>query len=103
MVYQQKLRFVLYIDQITGHLGLVLTVRGLTPKFGSFKTEGFDELRFECRLANNPALARVGCWYSIRKLQARFFAGDYGSAVDASLRAKRLLWTSPSQFETAEF
>ena len=25
------------------------------------------------------------------------------SAVDASLRAQRLLWTSPSQFETAEF
>ena len=37
------------------------------------------------------------------RLQARFFAGDYASAVDASLRAQRLLWTSPSQFETAEF
>src|SRR5262249_43236750 len=36
------------------------------------------------------------------KLQARFFAGDYGAAVDASMRAQRLLWTSPSQFETAE-
>ena len=42
-------------------------------------------------------------WYWTRKLQARFFAGDYASAVDASLRAQRLLWTSPSQFETAEF
>src|SRR5262249_20417628 len=29
--------------------------------------------------------------------------GDYASAVDASLRAQQLLWTSPSQFETAEF
>jgi PAS domain S-box-containing protein len=45
----------------------------------------------------------VECWYSIRKLQARFFAGDYASAVAASLRAQRMLWTSPSQFETAEF
>ena len=42
-------------------------------------------------------------WYWIRKLQARFFARDYASAVDASLRAQRLLWTSPSDFETAEF
>ena len=33
----------------------------------------------------------------------RFFAGDYATAVDASLRAQQLLWTSPSQFETAEF
>jgi PAS domain S-box-containing protein len=103
LAFAQKLRFGLVIDQITGHLGLVRTLRGLTPKFGSFNDERFDELRFECRLANNPALARVECWYSIRKLQARFFAGDYASAVDASLRAKRLLWTSPSQFETAEF
>jgi PAS domain S-box-containing protein len=103
LAFAQKLRFGLVIDQITGHLGLVRTLRGLTSKFGSFNDERFDELRFECRLANNPALSRVECWYSIRKLQARFFAGDYASAVDASLRAKRLLWTSPSQFETAEF
>jgi len=103
LAFAQKLRFGLVIDQIAGHLGLVRTLRGLTPKFGSFNDERFDELRFECRLANNPALARVECWYSIRKTQARFFAGDYASAVDASLRAQRLLWTSPSQFETAEF
>ena len=42
-------------------------------------------------------------WYCFRKTQARFFAGDYASAVHASLRAQQLLWTSPSQFETAEF
>src|SRR5204863_6338423 len=29
--------------------------------------------------------------------------GDYASAVNTSLRAQHLLWTSPSQFETAEF
>src|SRR5262249_56251268 len=64
--------------------------------------EAFDERRFERHLASNPASAEVECWYSVRKLQARFFAGDYGAAVDASIRAQRLLWTSPSQFETAE-
>src|SRR5262249_20596044 len=37
-----------------------------------------------------------------RKLQARFFAGDYVAAVEASVAAHRLLWTSPSYFETAE-
>jgi PAS domain S-box-containing protein len=101
--FVQKLRFGLVIDQITAQLGLIRTLRGLTPKFGSFQNDAFDEFRFERRLANNPALAEVECWYSIRKLQARFFAGEYASAVDASLRAQRLLWTSPSQFETAEF
>src|SRR5262249_34261301 len=38
----------------------------------------------------------------IRKLQARFFAGNYASAIEASLRAQELVWTAPSLFETAE-
>src|SRR4030081_239079 len=39
----------------------------------------------------------------IRKLQARFYAGDYKSAIEAELQAQRLLWTSPSFFEVAEY
>jgi PAS domain S-box-containing protein len=101
--FAHKIRFGLVIGQLTAQLGLIRTLRGLTPRFGSFNVEGFDELQFERHLANNPALAEVECWYSIRKLQARFFAGNYASAVDASSRAQRVLWTSPSQFETAEF
>ncbi len=42
-------------------------------------------------------------WYWIRKLQARYFAGDYAVAVEASSNAQRLLWISPSLFETAEY
>src|SRR5262245_52538732 len=53
--------------------------------------------------ASQPVLALPECWYWIRKLQARFFAGDYASAVDASLSAQELLWTSPSFFETAAY
>ncbi len=101
--FAQKARFGLVIDIITAQLGLIRTLRGLTPKFGSFNDERFDELRFERHLSGDPVLALPECWYWIRKLQARFFAGDYASAIDASLRAQRLLWTSPSLFETAEY
>jgi PAS domain S-box-containing protein len=101
--FAQKARFGLVIDIITAQLRLIRTLRGLTPKFGSFDDVQFDELRFERHLASDPRLALPECWYWIRKLQARFFAGDYASAVDASLRAQRLLWTSPSFFETAEY
>jgi len=97
--FAQKARFGLVIDIITAQLGLIRTLRGLTPKFGSFNDERFDELLYERRLASDTS----ECWYWIRKLQARFFAGDYASAIDASLRAQRLLWTSPSLFETAEY
>ena len=75
----------------------------MTPKFGCFDDEEFDERQFERHLASNPALALAECWYWIRKLQARFFAGDYARRLDASSRAQRLLWTSPSLFETAEY
>jgi PAS domain S-box-containing protein len=57
----------------------------------------------ERRFLENPNLAIAECWYWIRKLQARFFAGDYAAAVEASERAQRLLWTSPSLFDTAEY
>jgi PAS domain S-box-containing protein len=48
-------------------------------------------------------LALPECWYWIRKIQARFFAYDYRSAIEASVNAQRLLWTSPSFFEGAEY
>jgi PAS domain S-box-containing protein len=101
--FAQKMRFGLVIDVVRSQLRLIRTLRGLTLKFGSFDEEGFDELAFERHLASETGLAASECWYWVRKLQARFFAGDYASALDASLKARRLLWTSPSHFETAEY
>ncbi|HJX20962.1 MAG TPA: GAF domain-containing protein, partial [Steroidobacteraceae bacterium] len=97
------MRFGLVIDCNTAQLGLIRSLRGLTPIFGSFDDEQFDEARIERRFSENPDLAFVEFWYWVRKLQARFFAGDYASAIEASSRAQRLLWTSVSQFETAEY
>jgi hypothetical protein len=100
--FAEKGRFGLVVDRFAVQLGLIRTLRGLTPVFGCFNGERFDELQFERHLSSNPMLALPECWYWIRKLQARFFAGDYVSAVEASAAAQRLLWTSPSYFETAE-
>ena len=58
--------------------------------------------RSSSRLSSDPGLAFTACWYWIRKLQARFFAGDYLAAIDASLNAQRLLWTSEGFLEEAE-
>ncbi len=38
-----------------------------------------------CR--TTPDLALAECWYRIRKLQARFFAGDYAAAIEAAAKA----------------
>ena len=103
LAFAERARFGLVVDLITTQVRIIRMLRGLTPKFGSFNDEEFDELRFERHLASNPVLGLPEFWYWARKVQARFFAADYASAVDASLRAQQLLWTSPSQFETAEF
>ena len=102
LAFAQKSRFGIVIDCITTQLRLIRTLRGLTPTFGSFDDEQFDERRTERRLSENPDLAFVECWYWVHKLQARFFAGDYASAIEASSRAQRLLWTLVAQFESAE-
>ena len=107
--FAQKVRFERVVHHIKPQLGLIRTLRGLTPKFGSLNDDQFDELRFERYLASNPALTEPECWYWVRKLQARVFAGDYTCAVEASLHAQRRSRTSPSQFmkldpnESAEY
>jgi PAS domain S-box-containing protein len=101
--FVQKTGFRHVIDAVTAQLGLVRTLCGLTPRFGSFDDERFDELGFERHLSSSPALAAPECRYWIRKLQARFFAADHASAIDAAAKAQRLLWTSEGFFETAEY
>jgi predicted ATPase/transcriptional regulator with GAF, ATPase, and Fis domain len=101
--FAQKTRFGFAIGVITVQLGLIRTLRGLTPEFGCFDHEQFEELRFERHLGGDSALAQPECFYWIRKLQARFLAGDYASALDASLRAQRLLWSIPSNFDAVDY
>jgi PAS domain S-box-containing protein len=101
--FARKARFGLVIDIITSQLGLIRTLRGLTPEFGSFNDNGFNESQFENHLQSDPRLALPECWYWVRKLQARVYANDYASAIEAASKAQQLLWTSPSFFEVAEF
>jgi predicted ATPase/signal transduction histidine kinase len=101
--FATNIRFVLVIDCITAQLGLIRTLRGLTAKFGAFSDERFDELQFERHLASDPVLALPECWYWIRKIQACFLAGDHPAAIEASVNAERLLWTSPAFWENAEY
>jgi PAS domain S-box-containing protein len=103
LAFAQKIQFGIAIDFSALQIGLIRTLRGLTPTFGSFDDAQFDELRIERRLAANPDLALAHFFYWTRKLQALFFAGDYASAIEASSRAQRLLWSGFSQFEMAEY
>src|SRR5438132_1490731 len=101
--FTRQLRFGYVADIITGELRLIRTLRGLTPQFDSFNDTEFDESEFEQHLAEDPWLRLVACWYFIRKLQARFLAGAYVSAIEAAENARRLLWTSSKTFELADY
>ena len=101
--FARRSGFGMVVDLCGAQLGLIRTLRGLTPTFGCFDDAGYDEADTERHLASNPILSLAEFFYWTRKLQARFFAGEHASAVDASRRAHRLLWTSPSQLETADF
>src|SRR3989454_5748021 len=101
--FTRQLRFGYVADIITGQLRLIRTLRGLTPQFDSFNDTEFDESEFEQHLAEDPWLRLVACWYFIRKLQARFLAGAYVSAIEAAENARRLLWTSSKTFELADY
>jgi hypothetical protein len=103
LAFERRVRFGRLINIVTTQLALIRTLRGLTPKFGCLDDGDMDERRMEHHLSSNPVLAIPACWYWIRKLQARYLAGDHTAAMDASSKAQRLLWTSPSHPETVEF
>src|SRR5262245_28118392 len=89
-------RYGFFLDRLSAPIALARTLRGRTTKFGSLDGGGFTERSFEERITGQPSRAFLECYYWIRKLQARFFAGDYMSAIDAADKVETWYATSPS-------
>ena len=90
-------------ELIAGPLRLTRTLLGITPKFGSFDEAGFDEARHEQGLETKPLLAYAAARYWVRKLQARFFAEDYGTALAAAGKAQALIGSRHPILGAAEY
>ena len=101
--FARRAHFGAVVSLITAQLGLIRTLRGLTPVFGCFNDDGFEEEQFEQQLAAEPSLGIAAFMYWIRKLQARILANDPVAAVAAATKAERLLWMSPVIFERADY
>ncbi|HMV98861.1 MAG TPA: serine/threonine-protein kinase PknK, partial [Acidobacteriota bacterium] len=97
--FARKTRFGGTVRVFIGLLTLIRSLRGLPADFRSFT----DEAEFEHDLEHDPRLALPNYWYWFRKMQARFFAKDYASAVAAALKAHKLRATTPTFFENSEF
>ena len=101
--FARKAKFGYVVEIITGQLRFIRTLRGLTPSLSSFNDAEFDEVEFEQHLEADRELIFALRWYWIRKLQARFYAGDYLSAFAAAKKAETLFQKSPGHFESAEY
>jgi PAS domain S-box-containing protein len=101
--FARKLQFGIVVDMIEGQLRLIRMLQGLTSEFTSFNDAAFDEAEFEQRLEANPNLALPAAFYWIRKLQARVWANDYSSALEAAAMAQKHLFTSRPFLEYAEY
>jgi PAS domain S-box-containing protein len=91
-----------YVDRLVSQQQFIACMRGQTVSFTTFNDNHFDEAEFEGQLTSDR-LAIVACWYWILKLQARFIAGDYDSAIAAAEKAKLLLWVATGCFQLLEY
>jgi PAS domain S-box-containing protein len=101
--FARRIGYGLPLALIGVQLRLIKTLRGFTPEFGSFDDGEFDEGRFEQQLAEDPRFSRIAFLYWLRKLQARFFAGGYVSAIVAAANAYRLWPAAPAVLQQADY
>jgi transcriptional regulator with GAF, ATPase, and Fis domain/predicted ATPase len=105
MAFARRAGFGLFASCVfLSQLDLVRALRGqpVTDQT-TYESLGFDPSMLERSLDQDPRLAVAACFYWIRRLQARFHAGDYASALEMGQRAEHLLWASPTFFELAEY
>jgi hypothetical protein len=62
VAFAEKVGFGFVAGIITTQLGLIRTLRGLTPIFGSFDDGYSSDPGSEGQSSGNPTLARIACW-----------------------------------------
>jgi len=99
--YARQVGFTLVIDFLEHQLALIRMLCGMTPQFGHLDDPQFSEHDTEAWLTDRSPVRT--CWYWIRKLQARYFAGEHADAMHAAARAESALWATHGFIEEAEF
>ena len=101
--FARRVQFDVCADYVATQLRLIGALRSLTPRLGFFDDESEAESRFEQEPVEMVRVAQVHAWYFIRKLQARFHAGEIADALGAASKARELIWAIPERFELAEY
>lgn len=103
LAFARSRDFFLVILCLIPQLGLVRSLRGLSPTFGSFNDDNTDERQLEAQVTSNPLFAICDWYYWVRNLQVRFFASDFTAANHAAAQARRSLQAGPGSLEEAEY
>jgi PAS domain S-box-containing protein len=103
LAFARKVGFGAIEGWILGQLGLIRSLRGSTIRLGSFDDAEFLESDLERDLADKPPLALPECAYYVRKMQARFLAGEYVDVLRAASMAQPSLWKIVSRLEVVEY
>ncbi|MDB5861132.1 MAG: histidine kinase [Ramlibacter sp.] len=102
LAFASKVQMGLVQATCSAQIGLTRTLRGLNSAFGLLDHDGYSERDAERHLASDANLGLPEFYYWVRKLQARYLAGDHSSAIEAALNAQRLVWRAAANFEVAD-
>jgi PAS domain S-box-containing protein len=100
--FARKAKYSDVADIIRSQQRFIATMQGRTETFSTFNDAEFDEASFEAQLTGNR-MALMMFWYWVLKLKARFLSGDYAEALEASGKAKPLLWSSAAQMHLLDY
>src|SRR5262249_36996153 len=103
LAFARTVRFGIGVAIITGQLMLIRALRGVPNDGLLSEGERFDEERFERQLEGDPLLLLPAAKYWIRKLQARFYAGEYDVALQAGVKAQRFAGIAPGEIAMADY
>ncbi len=100
--FARKAKFSDVVDIIVSQQCFIRAMQGRTTHLSTFSDQSFDEEAFEATLTSGRMPTMV-FWYWVLKMQARFFSGDYKSALAAFESAKALLWSSACHIQLLDY
>jgi predicted ATPase/signal transduction histidine kinase len=98
MAFAKRIELGLPAERFIRQLELVEKLRGVFTEHGPV-----DEAWAKQEVEADPRLAMMVCYHWVFKLEERFFAGDFQTALDAAARVDGIRWAMRSSIEEAEY
>lgn len=98
LAFAKRIQLGLSAERFIGQLKLVQRLRGIPTE-----DRPGDEEWARQNVEGQPGLAMMVCYHWVFRLQERYFAKDYDSALEAAEHVEGIRWTMRSSIEEAEY